>query len=89
MFTQLPGVAGQAEAAEGGDSVQTGGSVQTRVGLALVDVCRPQHQAVIPSATCDAGQCVDDLPVSHSGPVKPAAHIQMFWAPFLKQDPPL
>lgn len=39
LFAQFSGVAGQAEAGEGVDSIQTGGSIQARVGVALVDIC--------------------------------------------------
>lgn len=55
LFTQLSGVAGQAEAGEGVDSIQTGGSIQARVGVALVDICSgtkhrltfiPKHSSV-------------------------------------------
>lgn len=40
LFAELSGVAGQADAGEGVDSIQTGGSIQAWIGLALVDVCR-------------------------------------------------
>lgn len=39
LLTEFPGITGQAEAGEGADPVQTGGSIQTRVGLALIDIC--------------------------------------------------
>lgn len=42
LFTELAGVAGQADAAEGVDRVQTGGSIQARVRLALVHICRDE-----------------------------------------------
>ena len=38
MFTELSRVAGQAEAGEGVQAVHTGGSVQTGVGLALINI---------------------------------------------------
>lgn len=47
LLAELSCIAGQAEAGEGVDSVHTGGSVQTRVGLALVDICRRTTQARI------------------------------------------
>lgn len=48
LFTELSSVAGQADAGEGVDSIQTGGSIQARVGLALVDVCNKTHSDFIP-----------------------------------------
>lgn len=39
LCTPLSSVAGQAEAGEGVDSIQTGGSIQARVRVALVDIC--------------------------------------------------
>lgn len=40
LFTEPSSVAGQADAGEGVDSIQTGGSIQAWIGLALVDICR-------------------------------------------------
>lgn len=52
LFTQLPGVAGQAEAGEGVDRIQTGGSIQARVGVALVDICSSaKHRPTFNPAT--------------------------------------
>lgn len=47
LFAELSGVAGQAETGEGVDSIQTGGSIQTRVRLALINICRHKTQAYI------------------------------------------
>lgn len=40
LFTELSSVTGQADAGEGVDPIQTGGSIQAWIGLALVDICR-------------------------------------------------
>lgn len=87
LFAELSRVAGEAETGEGVDSIQTGGSVQTRVRLALVDICRHTRQACIISSsfiTEFGGQCGEQcVPVSQSCPVYPGAHTQIFCAPFL------
>lgn len=89
LFTELSGVAGQAEAGEGADSIQTGGSVQTRVRLALINICRHTTAALLShcihlSVRGQYGgfkECVC-VPVSQSCPVYPGAHTQIF-CPFL------
>lgn len=40
LFTEVSSVAGQADTGERVDSIQTGGSIQAWIGLALVDICR-------------------------------------------------
>lgn len=47
LFTELSCIAGQAETGVGVDSIQTGGSIQTRVRLALINICRHTTQAYI------------------------------------------
>lgn len=47
MFAELSCVAGQAETGEEVDSIQTGGSIQTRVRLALINICRHTTQTCI------------------------------------------
>lgn len=39
LFAELSCIAGQAETGEEVDSIQTGGSIQTRVRLALINIC--------------------------------------------------
>lgn len=39
LFTESSNVAGQAQAGEGVEAVYARGSVPTRVGLALIDIC--------------------------------------------------
>lgn len=48
LLTQLSGVAGQTDAGEGPGSIQAGGAVQTRVGLAFIHLCKHHTLALIP-----------------------------------------
>lgn len=97
LFTELSSVAGQADAGEGVDSIQTGGSIQARVGLALVDVCNKAQQRLYSAALiCQRGAqrwlrreerapvCFSVCgPVSQCCPEYPGAHMQTLCAPVL------
>lgn len=72
LLTQLSGVAGQADAGEGPGSIQAGGAVQTRVGLAFIQLCKHHTLALTPLqprwtvASCACGRarstCLTALP---------------------------
>lgn len=93
LLTELPCIAGQAGTGEGIDPVQTRSAVQTRVGVALIYICRPEHRLVLSDCLSPLeGGAVNrgaGAPISQYCPVNPGAQRQMSRVSFWKQDPPL
>lgn len=99
FFAEVSCVTGQTETGERVDSIQTGGSIQTGVRLAFINICRYKTQAfIMPHNSSiimgsiwfakkkekeDCARVCLFIPVSQCCPVYPGAHMQTFCEPFL------